>query len=108
LDMVKEYKVRREIVYALLKDIPGIKANYPQGAFYFFPDVSSYFGKSDGKVTIKNADDLCLWLLDSAQVSLVPGGAFGDENCVRLSYAASEKDLREALARIKSALSRLS
>ena len=108
LDMVKEYKVRREIVYALLKDIPGIKANYPQGAFYFFPDVSSYFGKSDGKTTIKNADDLCLWLLDAAQVSLVPGGAFGDENCVRLSYAASEKDLREALARIKAALSKLS
>jgi aspartate aminotransferase len=108
LDMVKEYKVRREIVYALLKDIPGIKANYPQGAFYFFPDISSYFGKSDGNTIIRNADDLCLWLLETAHVSLVPGGAFGDENCVRLSYAASEKDLREALARIKSALSRLS
>lgn len=108
LDMVKEYKVRREIVYALLKDIPGVKANYPQGAFYFFPDVSFYFGKSDGAVTIKNADDLCLWLLDTAHVSLVPGGAFGDEKCVRLSYAASEKDLREALARIKMALAKLS
>ena len=107
LKMVGEYRARREIVYALLKEIPGVKANYPQGAFYFFPDVSSYFGKSDGKVTIKNADDLCLWLLDSAHVSLVPGGAFGDENCVRLSYAASEKDLREALSRIRKALETL-
>lgn len=107
LEMVKEYKVRREIVYALLRDIPGIKANYPQGAFYFFPDVSAYFGKSDGTNTIRNADDLCLWLLDHAHVSLVPGGAFGDDNCVRLSYAASEKDLREALSRIKSALAKL-
>jgi aspartate aminotransferase len=107
LDMVKEYRARREIVFALLKEIPGVKSNYPQGAFYFFPDVSSYFGKSDGKVTIKNADDLCLWLLDAAHVSLVPGGAFGDDNCVRLSYAASEKDLREALSRIKKALSGL-
>ncbi|MEY3405150.1 MAG: hypothetical protein RL161_580 [Bacteroidota bacterium] len=107
LDMVKEYRARREIVYALLKEIPGIKANYPQGAFYFFPDVSAYFGKSDGTVTIKNADDLCLWLLDAAHVSLVPGGAFGEDKCVRLSYAASEKDLREALARIKKALETL-
>jgi len=107
MKMVEEYRARREIVYALLKEIPGVKANYPQGAFYFFPDVSSYFGKSDGKVTIKNADDLCLWLLDSAHVSLVPGGAFGDENCVRLSYAASEKDLREALSRIRKALETL-
>jgi len=107
LDMVKEYRARREIVYALLKEIPGIKANYPQGAFYFFPDVSAYFGKSDGTVTIKNADDLCLWLLDAAHVSLVPGGAFGEDKCVRLSYAASEKDLREALARIKNALETL-
>ncbi len=107
LDMVKEYRARREIVYELLKEIPGVKSNYPLGAFYFFPDVSSYFGKSDGKVTIKNADDLCLWSLDSAHVSLVPGGAFGDDNCVRLSYAASEKDLREALSRIKAALAQL-
>lgn len=108
MEMVKEYKARREIVYALLKDIPGVKANYPTGAFYFFPDVSAYFGKSDGKVTIKNGDELCLWLLEHAHVSLVPGGAFGDANCVRLSYAASEKDLREAMARMKAALATLS
>ncbi len=99
--MVDEYRRRREIVYKLLKEIPGVKANYPQGAFYFFPDVSYYFGKSDGQHTIKDGDDLCLYLLDKAHVSLVPGAAFGDPNCLRLSYAASEKDLIEALKRIK-------
>ncbi len=101
LKMVEEYRHRREVVYKLLKDIPGVKANYPQGAFYFFPDVSYYFGKSDGTHTIKDGDDLCLYLLDKAHVSLVPGGAFGDPNCVRISYAAAEKDLIEALRRIR-------
>ena len=102
--MVEEYKKRRDIVYTLLKEIPGVKANYPQGAFYFFPDVSHYYGKSNGTATIKNSDDFCLIMLEKAHVSLVPGGAFGDENCVRLSYAASEKDLREALKRLKETL----
>jgi aspartate aminotransferase len=101
LKMVEEYHHRRELVYHLLKEIPGVKANYPQGAFYFFPDVSYYYGMTDGKHTIKDGDDLCLYILDKAHVSLVPGGAFGDPNCVRLSYAASEKDLVEALKRIK-------
>jgi aspartate aminotransferase len=105
--MVDEYKKRREVVYGLLKDIPGVKANYPEGAFYFFPDVSSFFGKSDGSVTVKNADDLCIYLLEKAHVSLVSGNAFGDEKCVRLSYAASEDDLRKALARMKEALGKL-
>lgn len=107
LKMVEEYRHRREVVYKLLKEIPGVKANYPQGAFYFFPDVSSYYGKSDGKETIRNGDDLCLYLLDKAHVSLVPGGAFGDPNCIRISYAASEKDLVEALRRIKETLAGL-
>lgn len=106
-NMVEEYRNRREIVYNLLKEIPDVKSNYPQGAFYFFPDVSSYFGKSDGTMTIKNDLDLCMYLLDKAHVSLVPGGAFGDDRCIRLSYAASEKELREALKRIKEALLRL-
>ncbi len=106
--MVEEYRKRRDIVYNLLKEIPGVKSNYPQGAFYFFPDVSAFFGKSDGKRTIANADDLCLYLLEEAHVSLVPGGAFGDENCIRLSYAASEQELRTALASMKEALARLS
>ena len=105
--MVDEYHNRRDIVYKLLKEIPGIKANYPQGAFYFFPDVSYYFGKSNGQMTVKNADDFCLYMLETGHVSLVPGGAFGDEQCVRLSYAASEKELVEALRRMKDALSKL-
>lgn len=105
--MVEAYKKRRELVYELLKDIPGIKANYPQGAFYFFPDVSFYYGKSDSERTVKNGDDLCMFLLEKAHISLVPGSAFGDDNCIRLSYAASEEDLREALARMKKALATL-
>lgn len=105
--MVDEYRKRRDIVFNLLKEIPGVKSNYPEGAFYFFPDVSAFYGKSDGSKTIANGDDLCLYLLEKAHVSLVPGGAFGDENCVRLSYAASEKDLREALKRMKDALTAL-
>ncbi len=105
--MVEEYRKRRDIVYNLLKEIPGIKANYPEGAFYFFPDVSAFYGKSDGTKTIKNGDDLCLFLLEKAHVSLVPGGAFGDEACVRLSYAASESDLREAMKRLKETLATL-
>lgn len=105
--MVDEYKKRRDIVYNLLKEIPGIKSNYPQGAFYFFPDVSAYYGKSDGTITIKDGDDFCMYMLEKAHVSMVPGGAFGDPNCVRLSYAASEKDLREAMKRIGEALGKL-
>jgi aspartate aminotransferase len=105
--MVEEYRKRRDIVFNLLKEIPGVKANYPEGAFYFFPDVSAYYGKSDGTKTINNGDDFCLYMLETAHVSLVPGGAFGDENCIRLSYAASEKDLREALKRMKDALALL-
>ncbi|MBZ0245135.1 MAG: pyridoxal phosphate-dependent aminotransferase [Cyclobacteriaceae bacterium] len=107
LKMVEEYKKRRDIVYNLLKEIPGIKANYPQGAFYFFPDVSDYYGKSDGTTTINNGEDFCMYVLDKAHVSLVAGGAFGEEKCVRLSYAASEKELVEALKRMKETLSHL-
>lgn len=105
--MVAEYRKRRDIVYELLKDIPGVKTNLPQGAFYFFPDVSSYFGRSNGTFTVKNSDDFALYMLEQAHVSMVPGGAFGDGKCVRLSYAASEKDLREAMKRMKEALSKL-
>lgn len=106
-EMVKQYHKRRDVVYTLLKEIPGIKANYPQGAFYFFPDVSSYFGKSDGTHTVNNSDDFCLYMLEKGHVSLVPGEAFGDEKCVRISYAAAEKDLVEALKRMKAALTQL-
>jgi len=104
MQMVEEYRRRREVVYDLLKDIPGIKTNYPEGAFYFFPDVSAYFGKSDGTTVIRNGDDFCMYMLEHAHVSLVPGGAFGAENCVRLSYAASEKELVEAISQMRKAL----
>lgn len=106
-EMVEQYRKRRDLVYNLLKEIPGVKANYPQGAFYFFPDVSYYYGKSDGERIIQNGDDFCMYMLEKGHVSLVPGSAFGEEKCVRLSYAASEKDLNEALARMKKALANL-
>lgn len=105
--MVDEYHKRRQLVYDLLKEIPGVKANFPEGAFYFFPDVSHYFGKSDGDRVVRDSNDLCLYLLEKGQVTLVPGDAFGDEKCVRISYAASESDLREALRRMKVALGKL-
>ena len=107
-EMAAEYLRRRGLVKELLDSIPGVKTNLPQGAFYFFPDVSAYFGKTDGETTINNASDLCMYILDNAHVSLVTGEAFGDPNCVRLSYAASEEDLREAVRRIKETLSKLS
>ncbi|MDN5200525.1 pyridoxal phosphate-dependent aminotransferase [Fulvivirgaceae bacterium BMA10] len=106
-EMAAAYLNRRNMVYELLKDIPGVKVNLPKGAFYFFPDVSSYFGKSNGETVVNNASDFCMYILDHAHVSLVTGDAFGDPNCVRLSYAASEEDLKEAIKRIKEVLSKL-
>lgn len=106
-EMAKQYLKRREMVHALLQDIPGVKTNMPSGAFYFFPDVSAYFGKSDGETTIHNSNDFCMYILDNAHVSLVTGEAFGDPKCVRLSYAASEEDLKKALSQIKNALAKL-
>ncbi len=108
VEMSKEYLRRRDIVKGLLDQVPGFKTNLPTGAFYFFPDVTALFGTTDGNVTVNNADDLSLYLLDKAQVSVVTGDAFGDANCIRLSYAASEEDLREAITRIKTAVSKLS
>ena len=84
-EMAKQYLERRDMVYELLQTIPGVKANMPQGAIYFFPDVSHYFGKSNGDHTITDANDFCLFILEKAHVSLVSGAAFGNPNCVRLS-----------------------
>lgn len=106
-EMAKEYLRRRDFVKQLLDEIPGFKTNLPQGAFYFFPDVSAYFGKSDGTTTINDADELALYILENAQVSVVTGGAFGAPNCIRLSYAASEEDLRNAISQMKEALAKL-
>jgi len=99
---------RRDLLLRLLKDIPGIKCNIPQGAFYVFPDVSSYFGKSDRETSINNADDLCMYLLNSAHVACVAGDAFGNPECIRISYAASDDKLIEAMGRIKKQLAQLS
>jgi len=98
---------RRDLVRELLSEIPGFKVNLPEGAFYFFPDISAYFGTSDGKAKIDNANDFCEYLLNSAHVAVVAGSAFGADNCFRLSYAASEEQLREAVRRIKEAMRRL-
>lgn len=107
-EMEAAYLKRRNLVLDLLRDIPGIKTHVPEGAFYFFPDISAFFGKSVDDFTINNADDFCLFILEKAAVSLVTGAAFGAPNCVRLSYAASEEELRDALGRIKKTLSALS
>ena len=90
-----------------MAQIPGWKFNKPSGAFYVFPDVTFFFGKSDGETTIKTASDLCMYLLKEAKVSLVTGEAFGDDRCIRISYATSEEILTEALNRIKLALAKL-
>lgn len=101
------FKKRRDLVLNSMEAIPGLKTNHPQGAFYVFPDVSYYFGKSDGKVKINNATDLCMYLLDTAHIAIVPGAAFGNDNYVRFSYATSEDRLNEALRRMKKALAEL-
>lgn len=104
--MEEAYLNRRDLVLGLLREIPAIKTHVPEGAFYFFPDVSAFFGKNSEGFQIKDADDFCLYLLEKANVSLVTGAAFGAPNCVRISYAASEEELKEALTRIKNALAK--
>jgi len=106
--MAEAYLRRRDLVLEKLKEIPGVKTYVPNGAFYIFPDVSAYFGKSDGETTIRNASDFCMYILNKAHVSLVTGEAFGAPDCVRLSYAASDEALVEAINRIKDTLSKLS
>lgn len=103
-DMVAAFKNRRNLVVGLMKEIPGIKLNVPEGAFYVFPDVSSFFGKTLRGTTINNAEDFSMYLLSEANVATVTGDAFGNPDCLRLSYAASEAQLTEAIRRIKEAL----
>ncbi len=107
LDMVKEFTRRRQRVLELVKEIPGIKCSAPEGAFYIFPDISSYFGKSDGEITIENSGDFCMYLLNKAHVSSVMGDAFGEPNCVRFSFANSMEKIEEGWKRIKEALAKL-
>jgi aspartate aminotransferase len=107
MEMVKEFARRRKRVLELVKEIPGIKCNEPDGAFYIFPDVSYYFGKSDGQNVIGNANDFCMYLLNTAHVSSVMGDAFGDPKCVRFSFANSMEKIEEGFKRIKEALGKL-
>ena len=106
-DMVFTFRKRRNKMLEILKTIPGLKTNVPKGAFYFFPDVTSYFGKSYNGQVIRNAPDLTAYLLDVGHVALVPGDAFGNPDCIRISYAASMEQLLEALDRIRTALAEL-
>lgn len=107
-DMIAAFKSRRDLVLNMLSEIPGIKTNVPTGAFYVFPDVSSYFGKHYNGTIIRSAEDLALFILSEGLLALVTGEAFGSPNCIRISYAASEEELIEAMKRLKSALAKLS
>ena len=106
--MKETFLKRRNMILNELNSINGIKCNIPQGAFYVFPDISYYFGKSNGSTTIKNSSDFCMYILNSAHVAFVAGNAFGNPECVRISYAASDEKLMEAMSRIKKQLAKLS
>jgi len=106
-EMSDEFTRRRKRVLELVKEIPGITCTEPEGAFYIFPNISSYYGKSDGAITINNSGDFCMYLLNAAHVSSVMGEAFGEPNCVRFSFANSMKNIEEAWRRIKKALEKL-
>ncbi len=107
-EMVKEFKKRRDLVYAALKEVPGLKVNLPEGAFYFFFDVSDYFGKTFNGQALNTPEDISLYLLQEGNIALVSGESFGDKNCLRMSYATSEEKLTEACKRIQQAFAKLS
>ncbi|MCC6288338.1 MAG: pyridoxal phosphate-dependent aminotransferase [Chitinophagaceae bacterium] len=106
-EMLKAFTERRKRILDLLKEIPGVECSVPDGAFYVFPKVDAYFGKKDGDTVIANADDLCMYLLNTAHVSTVTGSAFGEPTCIRISFANSMTNIEKALARIKNALAKL-
>ena len=106
-EMKAAYDRRRKLVVGKLREIPGFKVNMPDGAFYAFPDISYYFGKSDGTTTINDSDDFCTWLLNEAYVATVAGSGFGAPNCMRISTAAADDQLEEACERIKVAVAKL-
>jgi aspartate aminotransferase len=105
--MRQAFQKRRDLIVTLLKEIPGVKCNVPEGAFYVFPEINSYFGKSYNGKTINTAEDLSMYLLTESLVAVVTGEAFGDNNCIRLSYATSEELIIKAVDRIKNALQKL-
>jgi len=105
--MIAEFTKRRKRVMELVKDLPGVECSEPQGAFYVFPMVKHYFGKMDGVDRIENADDLCMYLLNKALVSTVTGRAFGEPNCIRISFANSMENIEKGFAKIRAALVKL-
>lgn len=105
--MVAEFAKRRQRVMELLKEMPGIVCSEPEGAFYVFPQVNYYFGKADGDDKIENADELCMYLLNKAHVSTVTGSAFGEPNCIRISFANSMENIEKGFGKIKDALAKL-
>lgn len=107
IEMREAFRKRRDLVLGILQTIPGVKCNVPDGAFYVFPDVSAYFGKTFNGEVLKDADDLCLYLLHVGHVAAVAGTGFGAPECIRFSYAASEETLKEAFTRVKNALEKL-
>ncbi len=107
VQMNKAFIRRRNLILDLLNDVPGIKTTKPDGAFYVFPDISSYFGKSDGTDQIKTSNDLCMYLLEKGHIATVPGEAFGEPSCLRISFATSDNNLIEATQRMKKALAKL-
>ena len=105
--MVEAFRQRRDYVIGALKKMPGIKSNDPEGAFYAFPDVSSFYGTSYGDHKITNAEEFSMYLLNEAHVATVCGNAFGEDNCIRLSFATSMTNLMEAMERMGNALGKL-
>jgi len=105
--MRQAFERRRNLIVELAKDIPGLEVNVPEGAFYLFPKCSSFYGKSDGEITVNNSTELALYLLEKGHVATVGGDAFGDPECFRMSYATSDENIREAMRRIKEVLSKL-
>ncbi|MCP5081819.1 MAG: pyridoxal phosphate-dependent aminotransferase [Alphaproteobacteria bacterium] len=106
--MTASYHSRRDLISRLLADIPGVSVRPPNGTFYIFPDVSAHLGKTAGNHRVETVEDLCMWLLDEHDVATVPGGAFGDPDCLRMSFACSEEDIEKGIGRMKEALGLLS
>lgn len=105
--MVKEFEQRKKVIMKLLSEIPGVTCNEPDGAFYVFPNISAYFGKSDGTTTVNNSDELCFYILENAHVTTVTGKAFGEDQCIRIAFTNTLARIEEGMARIKAALAKL-
>ena len=105
--MRQAFERRRNLIVKLAKEIPGLEVNVPEGAFYLFPKCSSFYGKSDGEITINNSTDFAMYLLEKGHVATVGGDAFGDPDCFRMSYATSDENIIEAMTRIRNTVAKL-